>query len=226
MASPKTKTRMLDAAERLFAAHGIAGTSLRAVTGEAGVNLAAVHYHFGTKDALLREVFARRVGPVNEARLARLDALEASAGGRPLAVEAIFTALLAPVIEQSRADAQQGHDWRRMVGRVYAEPVEVVEPLLRQHFAEIERRFTAALARALPDLPAGEIAARLSLVVGVLTHVLAGQHEIALRQHGEVPSDAAMIARVVGFCAAGFRAPVAAPRAGARRVQTALRRRA
>jgi AcrR family transcriptional regulator len=72
LASKDTKERILDAAERLFAAHGFAGTSLRAVTKEAGVNLAAVHYHFGTKEDLLRAVLSRIVIPVNRERLEML----------------------------------------------------------------------------------------------------------------------------------------------------------
>ena len=66
--SSTTREDLLDAAERLFALHGVNGTSLRAVTREAGANVAAVHYHFGSKEELLREVFARRLGPVNRRR--------------------------------------------------------------------------------------------------------------------------------------------------------------
>ena len=65
MAATDTKERILDAAELLFAAHGFAGTSLRAVTREAGVNLAAVHYPYGTEEDLLRAVLGRIVIAVN-----------------------------------------------------------------------------------------------------------------------------------------------------------------
>src|SRR5215213_6345048 len=83
LASKDTKERILDAAERLFPAHGFAGTSLRAVTKEAGVNLAAVHYHFGTKEDLLRAVLGRIVIPVNRERLEMLEKVEAAAGSDP-----------------------------------------------------------------------------------------------------------------------------------------------
>src|ERR671910_3594384 len=80
----ETKEKILDAAERLFAAHGFAGTSLRSVTKEAGVNLAAVHYHFGNKEDLLRAVLGRIVIPVNRERLEMLEQVEAAAEGVPL----------------------------------------------------------------------------------------------------------------------------------------------
>ena len=75
-----TKTRLLDTAERLFAHHGIEATSLRTITAEAGVNLAAVNYHFQSKEALMHAVIARRLDPINQRRLAMLDAYEAEAG--------------------------------------------------------------------------------------------------------------------------------------------------
>ena len=72
-----TKEKILDTAERLFAEQGIGATSLRQIIGVAGVNLAAVHYHFGSKEALLEAVFARRIERVNRERLEMLDRVEA-----------------------------------------------------------------------------------------------------------------------------------------------------
>ena len=76
-----TRDRILDVAEQLFMAHGYEGTSLRVITNAAEVNLAAVNYHFGSKEALLREVFRRRLAWLNRERLRALDALESEAGG-------------------------------------------------------------------------------------------------------------------------------------------------
>src|SRR5438128_11520727 len=74
----ETRTRILDAAEELFMQHGFEGTSMRLLTAKAGVNLAAVNYHFGSKDALVEALFRRRLDPMNAARTAELDKLEAS----------------------------------------------------------------------------------------------------------------------------------------------------
>src|SRR5712692_9649114 len=100
-----TKDRILDVAERLFARDGIEATSLRTITAEAGVNLAAVNYHFQSKDALIQAVIARRMGPVNERRLALFDACEAEAGNGPLPIEKVVDAFIRPVVEiyQTRA---------------------------------------------------------------------------------------------------------------------------
>ena len=93
-----TKQRILDVAERLFAERGFSGTSLRTIIGEAGVNLAAVHYHFHSKDALLEAVILRRLEPVNRERLAMLEACEHAARGGPPAVEDILRAFIEPTV--------------------------------------------------------------------------------------------------------------------------------
>ena len=79
-----TRERILDAAEQLFMEHGYEGTSMRQITGEAAVNLAAVNYHFGSKESLMQEVFRRRLDWLNEERLRVLDEMEQAAGGKPL----------------------------------------------------------------------------------------------------------------------------------------------
>jgi len=86
----ETRTRILDAAEELFMQHGFEATSMRQLTAKAGVNLAAVNYHFGSKDALIEAVFRRRLDPMNAARIAELEKLE---GPSP---EAIIRAFIGP----------------------------------------------------------------------------------------------------------------------------------
>src|SRR5256885_13500706 len=88
----ETRTRILDAAEELFMQHGFEATSMRLLTGKAGVNLAAVNYHFGSKDALIEALFRRRLDPMNAARTAELEELEATE--RPPSPEAIIPALI------------------------------------------------------------------------------------------------------------------------------------
>lgn len=93
-----TKQRILDAAEQLFAEHGFDGASLRAITGIAGVNLAAVNYHFKSKESLIQAVLARKLGPINQRRLALLDAYEADAGSKPVPLEKIVHAMIGPMV--------------------------------------------------------------------------------------------------------------------------------
>ena len=97
-----TSERILDVAERLFAERGFAGTSLRALTSAARVNVAAVQYHFGGKQALFMAVIDRRVAPVQQRRLKLLDELEARLDGRPPELEAVLHTLIAPAFELER----------------------------------------------------------------------------------------------------------------------------
>src|SRR5271165_6179690 len=143
-----TKERILDAAERLFAHHGVEATSLRAITREAGVNLAAVNYHFQSKDALVQAVISRRMDPITERRLAMLDACEAEAGNRPAPLEKILEAFLLPVLE---AGATHAFEFAPMLARIYTEPKEFVEKVFKNHLTIVVERFRAAFRRALPD---------------------------------------------------------------------------
>src|SRR6187402_2660623 len=114
-----TRVALLDAAERLFSQNGIEGTSVREIIREAGTNLGAINYHFGTKDRLALEVFARRIEPVNRDRIARLDALE-SAGRKPK-LEQILEALIRPAMESEAQGAKNCDDFMRLISRSFQE---------------------------------------------------------------------------------------------------------
>jgi AcrR family transcriptional regulator len=207
MPTQDTKDRILAAAEQLIAEHGFAGTSLRNVTTAAGVNLAAVHYHFGTKEALLRAVFARRITPVNEQRLTTLDRLESK--GAPVAVEDIIEAFLSPVIELKHDLEGEGMVWSRFIGRVLSEPPEVVEPMIGDQFSDVVQRFVGALSQTLPDLHPAEILERLQFAIGMMTHQLTDLHRIAVSNElrFEPPNGADSLRHMVAFLSAAFRAP-------------------
>jgi AcrR family transcriptional regulator len=205
-----TRERILDTAERLFAAHGFAGTSLRAVTREAEVNLAAVHYHFGTKEDLLRAVLSRIVIPVNRERLEMLEQVEAAVGSDPPSLEGILEAFIAPDLRLIRDLGERGVIITRFLGRSYTEPAEMVQALSREHYEELGQRFMEACARALPEVPQAEVYWRFKLVVGVLTYILADTDRTG--GYAEDLSDVdGTVRRMVAFLAAGLRAPVPAP---------------
>ena len=209
MAGIDTKARILDAAEQLFAAHGFAGTSLRAVTRKAGVNLAAVHYHFGTKEDLLRAVVSRIVVPVNRERLAMLEQVEAAAGDEPPSLEGILEAFIAPDLRLIRDLGERGVIITRFLGRSYTEPAAMVQALSREHYEELGRRFMEVIARAVPEVGQAELYWRFKLVVGVLTYILADTDPTG--GYGEDLSDVdATVRHLSAFLAAGLRAPVPA----------------
>src|SRR5688500_13800412 len=172
-----TKERLLNAAERLFAARGFAGTSLREVTASAGVNVAAIHYHFGSKEELLRAVLSRIVEPVNRERLEMLNQAVAAAAPAPASVEAILEAFLAPDLRIIRDLGERGAVITRFMGRSYTEPSELVRRMIQEQFGELGSRFHQALCRAVPDVPPDELFWRLMAVVAVITNMLAVQRD-------------------------------------------------
>jgi AcrR family transcriptional regulator len=204
--SRETQERLLDAAEALFAERGFEGTSLRAVTQAAGASVSAAHYHFGSKEALLRATLLRRVEPVNRLRLERLDALEREAGGDPLPLEAILETFLRPALEARASDMTARY--RQVAARLYSDPPELVAELKRELFAGVNARYLAALARALPDAPPGALELAYQLTVGAMVHVIAGNLETAPGA-GAAPGDADLLRRLVAFVASGVRAVAA-----------------
>src|SRR5579863_8050453 len=204
-----TKDRILDAAERLFARDGIEATSLRTITAEAGVNLAAVNYHFQTKDALIYAVIARRLEPMNARRLALLDACELAAGDGPLSLHQVVDAFLRPVIEMYGGHAKE---FTPMMGRLYTEPGDFMEKLYKQHFEPVAMRFIRAYQRALPDLPKAELLWRLHFSIGAMTHTMGAAKLLQTVSQGECdPSDVeGTLERLEAFMMAGLTAPVPA----------------
>lgn len=202
-----TKDRILNAAERLFARDGFEATSLRAITAEAGVNLAAVNYHFQSKEALVQAVIGRRIGPVNAQRLALLDSAEAAAAGAPVPLDQILNAFLRPVVELVGSHA---HDFVPLIGRVYSEPGDFLESLFKQQFQQIGQRFLPAIQRALPHLPPAELAWRLHFSIGALAHTMAASKLLNLLSNGacDIADVEGTLARMNAFMVAGFTAPL------------------
>jgi len=163
-----TRAALLDAAGRLFAQHGVEGTSVRDIIKAAGANLGAVNYHFGTKERLALEVFAHRLKPVNRERLARLDALEQAAGKGRLNLERVMDALIRPALE-SPSDGSAA-DCMRLMSRCFQEPNPDLKTFVEKEFAEIARRFDSAIRRAVPGLSKGELFWRLKFLFGALHH--------------------------------------------------------
>jgi AcrR family transcriptional regulator len=204
-----TKDRILDAAERLFARDGFEATSLRAITTEASVNLAAVNYHFQSKEALVQAVIGRRMGPANAQRLALLDIYEAEAGDAPVPLEKILDAFLRPIIELVGSHA---HEFVPLIGRIYTEPGEFVVRLYQQQFEHMARRFMPAFARALPELPRVELSWRIHFSIGALAHTMAASKLLEMMSGGqcEISDVENTLAQLKAFIQAGLTAPASA----------------
>ena len=142
-----TKDRILGAAEELFAQHGFAGTSLRQVTSLAAVNIAAVNYHFGSKENLVNEVFRRRMDDMTALRLSQLKLALAQ-------------------------DRNGGASFVRVIARAYAEHNESLRKFLSDHYGHVLREFGKALAGCLPGLDKETLYWRLDFLAGSLTYAM------------------------------------------------------
>lgn len=200
-----TKEQILDAAERLITERGIDAVSLRAITAEANVNLAAVHYHFGSKEGLIHKVFERRIRPLNQTRLELLAEAERKAGEGPLDVEVVLRALIEPAIRLS-TEHERGSQLMRMCGRIYAEQSAAVQETFEDLFREVAQKFRAAFARALPELPPAEVAWRVHFAIGAMVHTLTGSEKIKRFTDGacDTADTDALVERIVRFCVAGM----------------------
>jgi AcrR family transcriptional regulator len=214
LSSPDTKERILDTAEKLFAEEGFAGTSLRAITAEAGVNLAAIHYHFGGKEDLIQAVFLRRLAPLHRERLDLLEACETDSGSKAGRLERILEAFVGPPLRISRDPKRGGEVFMRLLGRIHTEPGEHFKKIYCEQFVEVMSRFFAALQRELPQLSPVELHWRVHFLHGAMGQVLAGLTKLKLLSGGlcqELDADG-VLEHLVPFLAAGLRAP--APHAG------------
>jgi len=210
--SAGTKTRILDAAERLFVEHGFEATSLRSLTSAAGVNLAAVNYHFGSKEELFQAVLTRRLDPMNQERIELLGRIEREAGGRTLSCEKILFAMLIPALKLARDEKRGGKNFLRLLGRAYADPAPFIRHFLSDQYAGMIGRYKEAFLKALPHLSRQELTWRLHFVMGALSYTLAGTD--ALKLFAEATSttnnDELLLQRLAPFLVAGLKAPAAA----------------
>lgn len=210
-----TRDALLDAAEELFAKHGVEGTSLRAVTSKAGANVAAVHYYFGSKEGLIREVFGRRLAPLSTERLSRLDDCERS--DEP-DLECILRAFIEPFVElgwQMNHGSSTVHLAGRLIAQVLQEPSGFLRSALAEALRETFIRFTEALVRALPHLERDEVIARFEFCLGTIIHGMAGIH-LFEEEKAALRGREVLVDRLVHFLVAGLRAPATPPRTASR----------
>ena len=199
-----TKAAVIAAAERLFALHGFGDVSVRDITAEAGVNLASINYHFGSKDALLFEIFRRRTAELNRERARMLHEAAANEGGRP-SVRAILTALIEPPLRWSAPT----HDRRialQFIIRARSEGTEAMREVLRTDVSHL-RRFADALIAACPDLPSEEVYWRLHFVLGMIhNNRFAEFDRLHVLSDGETREGDAesLLRRMLDFAEAGF----------------------
>lgn len=200
-----TRERILLAAERLFSERGIDAVSLREITAAAGANSAAAHYHFGSKEAVLQELFALRARPIAERREELLGKLELDKSGRP-ALEDVLVAFLRPGLEA--LGTPDGMAFSMMRARMAFEREEVRREALSKAFNRTSEMALKALAKALPDLPDENLHWRFHFLLGSMVYTMAvpGRIESITKDGIDTVDPDAALAELVRFAAAGFRA--------------------
>lgn len=199
-----TKERILGAAEQLFATHGFAGASLRQVTAAANVNLAAVNYHFGSKENLINEVFRRRLDDLNAHRIEELDKAAAKTDSD---LEDLLAAFIRPALDLS-LDRTGGGAFIRVLARAFAEHNDALRKFLSDNYGHVMKRFHAAFAQRLPNLDKEELYWRLDIIAGALTYAMA-DFGVIKRKTGvtEQMHRERAVEHLIRFAAAGLRAP-------------------
>ncbi len=202
--SLETRARILDAAEVLFAEKGLEYASMRGITTAAQVNLAAVNYHFGSKEGLVVAVYVRRLRPVSAERLQMLDSAERRT---TLKLEDVLLAYIAPVLRLLHDPKGGGDVFIRLLARALYEPGAYLAQLYKEEMEPMLARFQAALARCLPKLSSEELFWRLHFAGGSIAYTLAQVHRLdAMAQAVYDPKEVEnVISRLVDFTAAGMR---------------------
>ncbi|MEO7097884.1 MAG: TetR family transcriptional regulator [Luteolibacter sp.] len=198
------KRKLLDAAEQLFAEKGFEAVSVRDVTQFVKMNVAAVNYHFGSREGMLTLVILRYAGPVNEERLARLESAERKWAGKGLPLEEIIDAFVRPLLGQVRKTALSEGLFYKLLGRIFAENGDGLSPIIEERLRQTSDRFARAFGKALPTIGAEELVARIHFMTGGLVHLLTHQDMLANGASG-LPSMEVTLTRFIRFAVAGLR---------------------
>jgi AcrR family transcriptional regulator len=197
MASDHTRTAILSAAERLYADRGFGEVTLRDIVAEAGVNLAAVNYHFGSKDELIAELFVTRSLATNRERLNELRLAEEAGGGRA-DISAILRALVGPTLRGCLGPDRERSTAARFMIRA---SIESVSPIRRIKNREIDhlRKFAAAMRRSLPDVSAVDLYWGLHFALAMAHQTIRDSERLTKLSDGKCDLDdvAGIIERVV-----------------------------
>lgn len=205
------KRRLLEAAEQLFADRGFDVVSVRDVTQLAEANVAAVNYHFGSRDGMIAIVVARYITPINEERLLRLDALEKKWSGKAVPIEEVIDAFVRPLVGAVQKSELSERLFCKLMGRIFALQGEGMPPEVEEQIKNLSDRFVKALGKSLPGISTEDLVWRIHFVVGAMIHMLLNQEMLHRMTNGASgnPTMEATLSRFIRFVAAGLRDGVA-----------------
>lgn len=205
--SDKTRQRILRAAGKIFARGGYRAMTLREVTREAKVNLAAVNYHFGSKTNLMRALIRQRFEPINQERLKLLDELVATHAPDPVPLDLIYDALFRPLFAGVESAPINDSTFMQIIGRALTEPADCMRSLHKEFFAELSQRFIREIKRSCPDLSEEDLHYRFFLSISTMIGSVIEQIRLETISGGKL--DGTNLDRILqeltAFVVAGFR---------------------
>ncbi|OQX35757.1 MAG: TetR family transcriptional regulator [Oceanospirillales bacterium LUC14_002_19_P2] len=206
MAQSETVDRILDAAEYLFAEKGFAETSLRTITSKAGVNLAAVNYHFGSKKALIQAVFTRFLDPF-------CSRLAEEVAKIPKNKEPSLEELLRLLVDQILATKPRGEKdlavFMRLLALAFTETQGHLRRYLQDIYGDVLSGYLKLVVAASPALPRNELFWRIHFMMGTVIFSMSGFEAlkaIADYEYGEKATIEQTLHRMEPFLAAAMRA--------------------
>ena len=224
MPSDRTRALILDAAERLYAERGFGDVTLRDIVAAAGVNLAAVNYHFGSKDELIAELFVTRGIATNRERLAELKEAEAAGNGRA-DIKAILRALVGPTLRGCLGPENEQSTAAHFMIRA---SIESVPPIRRIKNREIDhlRKFAAAMRRSLPDCSEADLYWGLHFALAMAHQTIRDSERLTKLSEGKCDLDdvEGIIERIVAAAVMTLAAHIATNRTPEPTATTAIRR--
>lgn len=203
----QSKRRLLDAAEQLFAERGFEVVSVRDITQLAKANVAAINYHFGTRDGLIAQVVARHLTPVNDERLARLETLERKWSGKVPPLEEVIDAFVRPLVGAVRKSELSERLMYVLLGRIFSLRGALLPSSVEDQIRHSSDRFIRVLGKSLPAVSPEELTWRTHFVMGAMIHMLVNQdlpHRMTNGVSG-MPTMDVTLGRFIRFACAGLR---------------------
>ena len=209
----RTYQKLMDCAEKIFAEKGYDKASIREITATANVNLASVHYHFGSKQNLLQRLLDRKLEWLNQQRLMALKTLENKSKNKALKPSQILDAFFGTLLDMLDEKDYGGEMFLRLLGRSTLEPNCLISSISNGKSNAVTERFRDALFKALPNVPKNEIVWRFHFMVGATSYAISGSGLNKLFITAEVTEDESVSKRLLkkrlmSFLLGGLRSPM------------------
>ena len=200
----------MNATERLFASHGFAGVTMRAVADRADTNIASAHYHYGSKEGMVMAMLKRRIEPINANRLKYLCDSRSLAGDRALRPREIFRALILPVCHEIAKSAATRENLVQLVARSFTEPARFIQKMHQRFFRELSEHFIAELQRTYPKASPKDLYWNLHLVISSMLGTFAQHRRMSDFSKGICDENDIedLSRRLIDFVSTGFEAGI------------------